>query len=216
MPESENALWAKTRRRPGGEPSGARAPPKGRAKRRRPADSRRTFTPRRRNCAQSKYVRIVGTKKEQQKRCPTAHIAFRARRTPCRAVFCSPLLRTAGRKKARPAGALFLKGRHKFALWNDTIALRLKNRVAPFFCSPLSSQTVRQKQRPPGSTLARRQKPHARIVGQRQAPRRRTERSESAAHAKERRKPALLLLTSRLAIVYNYKRAVYKLICLWR
>ena len=48
------------------------------------------------------------------------------------------------------------------------------------------------------------------------APRRRTERSESAAHAKERRKPALLLLTSRLAIVYNYKRAVYNLICLWR
>ena len=45
------------------------------------------------------------------------------------------------------------------------------------------------------------------------APRRRTERSESAAHAKERRKPALLLLTSRLAIVYNYKRAVYNLIC---
>ena len=45
---------------------------------------------------------------------------------------------------------------------------------------------------------------------------RRTERSESAAHAKERRKPALLLLTSRLAIVYNYKRAIYNLICLWR
>ena len=67
----------------------------------RPADSRRTFTPRRRNCAQSKYVRIVGTKKEQQKRCPTAHIAFRARRTPCRAVFCSPLLRTGG----EPSGA---------------------------------------------------------------------------------------------------------------
>ena len=59
--------------------------------------------------------------------------AFRARRTPCRAVFCSPLLRTAGRKKARPAGALFLKGRHKFALWNDTIALRLKKRGAPLF-----------------------------------------------------------------------------------
>ena len=88
---------------------------------------------RRRKGAQSKYVRIVGTKKEQQKRCPTAHIAFRARRTPCRAVFCSPLLRTAGRKKARPPGALFLKGHHKFALWNDTIALRLKNRVAPLF-----------------------------------------------------------------------------------
>ena len=65
---------------------------------------------------------------------------FRARRTPCRAVFCSPLLRTAGRKKARPAGALFLKGRHKFALWNDTIALRLKNRVAPLF-----PQSARQK-----------------------------------------------------------------------
>ena len=72
----------------------------------RPTDSRRTFTPRRRNCAQSKYVRIVGTKKEQQKRCPTAHIAFRARRTPCRAVFCSPLLRTAGRKKAHPLAPL--------------------------------------------------------------------------------------------------------------
>ena len=93
-------------RRPGGEPSGARAPPKGRAKRRRLTDSRRTFTPRRRNCAQSKYVRIVGTKKEQQKRCPTAHIAFRARRTPCRTVFCSPLLRTAGRKKAHPLAPL--------------------------------------------------------------------------------------------------------------
>ena len=60
---------------------------------------------RRRNCAQSKYVRIVGTKKEQQKRCPTAHIAFRAQRTPCRAAFCSPLLRPGGRKKARPPGA---------------------------------------------------------------------------------------------------------------
>ena len=33
--------------------------------------------------------------------------AFRARRTPCRAVFCSPLLRTAGRKKARPGGRAF-------------------------------------------------------------------------------------------------------------
>ena len=32
-----------------------------------------------------------------------------------------------------PPGALFLKGHHKFALWNDTIALRLKNRVAPLF-----------------------------------------------------------------------------------
>ena len=92
----------------------------------RPADSRRTFTPRRRNCAQSKYVRIFGTKKEQQKRCPTAHIAFRARRTPCRAVFCSPLLRPPGAKRRAPPGAPFLKGHHKFALWNDTIALRLK------------------------------------------------------------------------------------------
>ena len=32
--------------------------------------------------------------------------AFRARRTPCRAVFCSPLLRTAGRKKAHPLAPL--------------------------------------------------------------------------------------------------------------
>ena len=32
-----------------------------------------------------------------------------------------------------PAGAPFMKGHHKFALWNDTIALRLKNRVAPLF-----------------------------------------------------------------------------------
>ena len=58
---------------------------------------------------------------------------FRARRTPCCAVFCSPLLRTGGRKKARPPGAPFLKGHHKFALWNDTIALRLKKRGAPLF-----------------------------------------------------------------------------------
>ena len=84
----------------------------------RPTDSRRTFTPRRRKGAQSKYVRIVGTKKEQQKRCPTAHIAFRA---------------PAGAKRRAPAGALFLKGHHKFALWNDTIALRLKKRGAPLF-----------------------------------------------------------------------------------
>ena len=169
MPESENALWAKTRRRNMA------------ANRRRTERSQAPAPPRR-------FPR------------PGVHpvAPFLVHR------FCAP------------AGAPFLKGHHKFALWNDTIALRLKNRVAPFFCSPLSSQTVRQKQRPPGSTLARRQKPHARIVGQRQAPRRRTERSESAAHAKERRKPALLLLTSRLAIVYNYKRAVYNLICLWR
>ena len=155
MPESENALWAKTRRRPGGEPSGARAPPKGRAKRRRPADSRRTFTPRRRNCAQSKYVRIVGTKKEQQKRCPTAHIAFRA---------------PAGAKRRAPPGAPFLKGRHKFICANDNIALRggKSPRAALRFCGRLLEKTSAAKLR-------------ARIVGQRQAPRRRTERSESAA-----------------------------------
>ena len=35
------------------------------------------------------------------------------------------------RARARPAGTLFLKGHHKFALWNDTIALRLKKRGAP-------------------------------------------------------------------------------------
>ena len=111
MPESENALWAKTRRwnmaanRRRTERSESAAERARKAA--RPADSRRTFTPRRRNCAQSKYVRIFGTKKEQQKRCPTVHIAFRARRTPCRAVFCSPLLRPAGRKKARPAGRAF-------------------------------------------------------------------------------------------------------------
>ena len=100
----------------GGEPAANRAERERRRKgaqsaahsrARRFPTSLRTFTPRRRNCAQSTYVRIVGTKKEQQKRCPTAHIAFRARRTPCRAVFCSPLLRTAGRKKARPAGRAF-------------------------------------------------------------------------------------------------------------
>ena len=43
--------------------------------------------------------------------------------------FCVP----PGAKRRAPAGAPFLKGHHKFALWNDTIALRLKNRVAPLF-----------------------------------------------------------------------------------
>ena len=129
MPERENALWAKTRRRnmaanrrrterSESAAERARKAPPNRPRRRTFTPrcrkgaqsavfltSRRAFTSRRRNCAQSKYVRIVGTKKEQQKRCPTAHIAFRARRTPCRAVFCSPLLRTGGRKKARPPGA---------------------------------------------------------------------------------------------------------------
>ena len=111
MPESENALWAKTRRRNMAAPRRRTERSESAAERARkaprPTDSRRTFTPRRRNCAQSKYVRIVGTKKEQQKRCPTAHIAFRARRTPCRAVFCLPLLRPGGRKKARPGGRAF-------------------------------------------------------------------------------------------------------------
>ena len=36
--------------------------------------------------------------------------------------FCAP----AGAKRRAPPGAPFLKGHHKFALWNDTIALRLK------------------------------------------------------------------------------------------
>ena len=158
MRESENALWAKTRRRnmaanrrrtERSESAAERA-----RKAPRPTDSRRTFTPRRRNCAQSKYVRIVGTKKEQQKRCPTAHIAFRARRAqksaprrpsfshkpphfhlvpfsapgvhPAAPLFAHRFCAQAGAKRRAPPGAPFLKGHHKFALWNDTIALRLK------------------------------------------------------------------------------------------
>ena len=81
---------------------------------------------------------------------------FRARRTPCRAVFCSPLLRTAGRKKARPAGAPFLKGHHKFICANDNIALRggKSPRAAPRFArrqkpqrrAPVLRAAVRKKQ----------------------------------------------------------------------
>ena len=227
----------------GGEPSGARAPPKGRAKRR------------------------------PQPRPPLRRsAAFRARRTPCRAAFCSPLLRPAApaapplsapgvhpvvpffvHRFCAPPGAPFLKGRHKFALWNDTIAIRLKNRAPPLFCSPLLRTAGRKKARPAGAPLRggkspraaprfcgrlleknkrgktphpnswtepsapaanraereRRQtaraaprfcgrllektstaKPRTRIVGQRQAPRRRTERSESAAHSRARRSAA--------------------------
>ena len=129
----------------------------------RPADSRRTFTPRRRNCAQSKYVRIVGTKKEQQKRCPTAHIAFRARRTPCRAVFCSPLLRPGG----EPSGARAPpKGRAKrrapptaAALSPCTIFRARRTPCRAAFCSPLLRTAGRKKARPAGRALARRQKP---------------------------------------------------------
>ena len=113
MPESENALWAKTRRR-------NMAAPRRRTERSESAAERARKAP-------PTAAPVVFPQASTLSPCTI----FRARRTPCRAVFCSPLLRTAGRKKARPAGALFLKGHHKFALWNDTIALRLKNRVAP-------------------------------------------------------------------------------------
>ena len=71
----------------GGEPSGARAPPKGRAKRRAP---------------------------------PTAAAP------PLSAPGVHPAAPFFVHRFCAPAGAPFLKGHHKFALWNDTIALRLK------------------------------------------------------------------------------------------
>ena len=83
-----------TWRRPDGEPSGARAPPKGRAKRRVPPTA-------------SPPLSAPGVH-------PVA--PFFVHR------FCAP----AGAKRRAPPGAPFLKGHHTFALWNDTIALRLK------------------------------------------------------------------------------------------
>ena len=87
MPESENALWAKTRRR--------------------------NMAANRRRTGRSESA------------------AERARKAARRFLFTAFAPRRA--QKSAPAGALFLKGHHKFALWNDTIALRLKNRVAPLF-----------------------------------------------------------------------------------
>ena len=155
MRESENALWAKTRRRnmaanrrrtERSESAAERARKAQCPAARRFPTSLRTFTPRRRNCAQSKYVRIFGTKKEQQKRCPTAHIAFRARRTPCRAVFCSPLLRPGGEPsgaRAPPKGRA--KRRAAFRRRRAQIGWRSKKRFcyalfcpSAFFCKAFS------------------------------------------------------------------------------
>ena len=174
--------------------------------------------------------------------------AERARKAPPTAAPAAPPLSAPGvhpvvpffvHRFCAPAGAFFLKGRHKFALLNDTIALRLKNRVVPLLLLAVFLTNGAAKTAHPLAPLRGGKSPRAalrfcgRLLEKNKrgktprpnswteasapaAPRRRTGRSESAAHAKERRKPALLLLTSRLAIVYNYKRAVYNLICLWR
>ena len=141
MRESENALWAKTRRR-------------NMAANRRRTERSESASERAHKALFFSQAAALSPRAAERARkvprpaAPTAPPLSAPRRTPCRAVFCSPLLRPPGRKKARPAGAPFLKGRHKFALWNDTIALRLKNRVAPLF-----PQSARQKQRPPGAPL---------------------------------------------------------------
>ena len=171
MRESENALWAKTRRR-------------NMAANRRRTERSESAAERAHKALFFSQAAALSPRAAERARkvprpaAPTAPPLSAPRRTPCRAVFCSPLLRPPGRKKARPAGAPFLKGRHKFALWNDTIALRLKktgrapagapflkghhkfalwndtialrlkNRVAPLF-----PQSARQKQRPPGAPL---------------------------------------------------------------
>ena len=111
-------------RRPGGEPSGARAPPKGRAKRRAPPTAA-ALSPRAAERARKAQCPAA-------RRFPTSLRTFtlyhfpRPAYTLSRRFLFTVFVRTAGRKKARPAGAPFLKGHHKFALWNDTIALRLK------------------------------------------------------------------------------------------
>ena len=115
MPESENALWAKTRRR-------NMAAPRRRTERSESAAERACKA----QCPAAPpfshkppHFHLVPFS------APGVHPAapFFAHR------FCVP----PGAKRRAPPGAPFLKGHHKFALWNDTIALRLKNRVAPLF-----------------------------------------------------------------------------------
>ena len=94
MPESENALWTKTRRR-------NMAAPRRRTERSESAAERARKAPPLRRFPRPAYT------------LPRRFFAHR---------FCAP----AGAKRRAPPGAPFLKGHHKFALWNDTIALRLK------------------------------------------------------------------------------------------
>ena len=148
MPESENALWAKTRRRNMAAPRAAN----------------RAERERRRKGAQSAAPRRARRRAAFRRR--RAQIGWRSKKRLCYALFCPSAFFV-------KHSANFLKNakdHHKFICANDNIALRggKSPRAAPRFCGRLLEKTSAAKLR-------------ARIVGQRQAPRRRTERSESAA-----------------------------------
>ena len=137
-------------RRTGGEPSGARAPPKGRAKRRpqpRPSFSHKPphfhlvpFTALSVHPAAPffahRFCDPAANRAERERRRKGAQSAAPHRQPPHFHLvpFSAPGVHPAAPLFAHrfcvPPGAPFLKGRHKFAIWNDTIALRLKKRRA--------------------------------------------------------------------------------------
>ena len=70
-------------------------------------------------------ARIVEQSQAPRRRAERSESAAeRARKAPSPGVH--PVVPLFAHRFCAPPGAPFLKGRHKFALWNDTIALRLK------------------------------------------------------------------------------------------
>ena len=100
MPESENALWAKTRRR--------------------------NMAANRRRTERSESAAKRARKAPPNRLRPPLHRFPRPGVHPAAPFFVHRFCAPAGAKRRAPPGAPFLKGHHKFALWNDTIALRLK------------------------------------------------------------------------------------------
>ena len=113
MPESENALWAKTRRRNMA------------ANRRRTERSESAAEP---------------PAPPTSRSAPGVH--------PAAPFFVHRLCAPAGAKRRAPPGAPFLKGHHKFALWNDTIALRLKKTGRAAFPTIGAAKTAYARQHP--------------------------------------------------------------------
>ena len=157
MPESENALWAKTRRN--------MAAPRRRTERSESAAERACKAPpphrqpphfhpappklcAKQICAHSWHEeRTAETLPNRPHRFPRP-----ADTLPCR-FFVHRFCARRGAKRRAPPGAPFLKGRHKFICANDNIALRggKSPRAVPRFCGRLLEKNKRGKTPRPNS-----------------------------------------------------------------
>ena len=141
MRESENALWTKTRRR---KAANRRRTERSESAAEPPAPPRRF--PHKRCGKNSAPTPVVFPQASTLSPCTI----FRARRTPCRAVFCSPLLRPAGRKVSRPPRPPLRRFSHNRCGKNSVRpAAPLRGgkspRAAPRFCGRLLEKNKRGK-----------------------------------------------------------------------